>query len=192
LKDELINCLIRYPASFASRLRIAWLRLLGARIGRRCWIRRIRLPRNPWDIEIGDGVALDDGVVLLTSGPRQAQPRLIIGGGTYVNRFTMFDASERIELGRHCLVGPFCYVTDHDHAHSKGHSIRDQTLVGAPVRIGDNVWIGAGVIILKGVTVGHGAVIGAGSVVTRSLPPSSKVAGTPARPIGAGIGVSEQ
>jgi acetyltransferase-like isoleucine patch superfamily enzyme len=156
------------------RLRIARLRLTGMQVGRKCWIRRIRVPRNPWDIAIADEVALDDDVVLLTTGPRIAQPRLVINSGTYVNRFTMFDASEEINLGRNCLVGPFCYITDHDHG-------REQELVGRPVSIGDAVWIGAGVIILKGVSVGEGAVIGAGSVVTHSVAAHAKVAGSPAR-----------
>src|SRR5262245_13799002 len=115
------------------RMRVLRLRALGMQIGRKCWIRRIRVPRNPWDIVIGDGVALDDDVVLLTTGVRAEQPRLAIGAGTYVNRFTMFDASERIELGCRCLVGPFCYITDHDHAHGGQHAIRDQSLVSLPV-----------------------------------------------------------
>src|SRR5262245_54049275 len=152
------------------RMRVARLRALGMQIGRKCWIRSIRVPRNPWDIVIGDGVALDDDVVLLTTGVRAEQPRLAIGAGTYVNRFTMFDASERIELGCRCLVGPFCYITDHDHAHASEGSGRGQCLLGAPVSIGDEVWIGAGAMILKGVSIGNGAVIGAGSVVTRSVP----------------------
>jgi maltose O-acetyltransferase len=162
------------------RLRIARLRLVGMQIGRRCWIRRIRVPRNPWDIAIGDEVALDDDVVLLTTGLRTSQPRLSIGNGTYVNRFTMFDASDRIVLGRDCLIGPFCYITDHDHALTPHRG-----LVGAPVTIGDQVWIGAGAIILKGISIGSGAIIGAGSVLTHSVAPYTKVAGTPARTIGA-------
>jgi maltose O-acetyltransferase len=166
------------------RLRILRLRMAGMQIERRCWVRRVRVPRNPWDIVIGNGVALDDDVVLLTTGPRRGQPRLLIGSGTYVNRFTMFDASERIEVGRNCLFGPFCYITDHDHAHSGGRAIRDQVLVGAPICVGDDVWIGAGAIILKGVSIGNGAIIGAGSVVTRSVAPYTKVAGYPARVIG--------
>jgi len=174
------------------RLRIVRLRLTGMQIGRKCWIRRIRVPRNPWDITIDDEAALDDDVVLLTTGLRAAQPRLAIGASTYVNRFTTFDASERIELGCNCLVGPFCYITDHDHVHARGRPIRDQHLVGAPVLIGDEVWIGAGVIILKGVTIGHGAVIGAGSVVTRSVGSNAKVAGVPAREIGARVVPSAQ
>ena len=170
------------------RLRIARLRLIGMKIGCKCWICSIRVPRNPWDIAIGDEVALDDDVVLLTTGLRTAQPRLTICAGTYVNRFTMFDASERIELGRNCLVGPFCYITDHDHGHERGLSMHE--LVSGAVSIGDEVWIGAGAIILKGVNVGHGAVIGAGSVVTRSVAPYAKVAGVPARTVRARVAIS--
>ena len=183
IPDEWVNRLIRYPGAIAMRLRVARLRLTGMTIGRKCWICRVRAPRNPWDIAIGDGVALDDFVVLLTTGLRTGQPRLTIGAGTYVNRFTMFDASERIELGRNCLIGPFCYITDHDHGRVWGPSVREE-LVGSPVSIGDEVWIGAGVIVLKGVRVGNGAMIGAGSVVTHSVAPFSKVAGVPARALG--------
>jgi maltose O-acetyltransferase len=184
LRDDLINRLIRYPGAIAMRLRIRRLQLFGARIGRKCWIRRIRVPRNPWDIALDDGVALDDDVVLLTTGPRGAVPRLRIGSGTYVNRFTMFDASESIEIGRGCMIGPFCYVTDHDHGTRPGEPIAGQPLAGSPVRIGNNVWIGAGVIVLKGVSIGNDAVIGAGAVVTRDVAPGEKVAGVPARTIG--------
>ena len=184
LRDEWINRLIRYPASVASRLRVTRLRLLGARIGANCSIRRVQVPRNPWDIVIGDGAALDDNAVLLTTGSRGPAPRLVIGAGTYCNRFTMFDATERIETGSGCLIGPHCYITDHDHAHASGTAIREQPLVGKPVRIGNDVWIGAGVIILKGVTIGDGAVIGAGAVVTKDVAPMTVVAGVPAREVG--------
>jgi maltose O-acetyltransferase len=182
--DDLINRSIRYPAAIAMRLRIARLRLIGVRIGRRCWIRRVRVPRNPWDVLIHDGVALDDEVTLLTTGRRGKAPRLILGSGTYVNRFTMFDASERIEVGRNCMIGPYCYITDHDHGTETPGLIAEQPLVAHPVQIGDNVWIGAGAFVLKGVTVGDGSVIGAGAVVTRSVRPGEKVVGSPARAIG--------
>ena len=182
-RDELVNQAIRYPDALAMRLRIARLRLLGARIGRRCWIRRIQVPRNPWDILLGDGVALDDHVVLLTIGPRVAGARLVIGNKTYVNRFTMFDASESVEVGQNCLIGPFCYLTDHDHGTDLPGPVADQPLASSAVRIGDNVWIGAGVSILKGVSVGANSIIGAGAVVTRDVPSGATVAGVPAQRI---------
>ena len=184
IHDDIVNRFIRYPGAIAIRLRILRLRLLGARIGRKCWIRRIHVPRNPWDIAIDDMVCLDDHVVLLTTGSRRTAPRLVVGGGTYVNRFTMFDASESIEVGRHCLVGPFCYITDHDHGTEPNAPFAEQSLVGSPVRIGNNVWIGAGVTILKGVVIENNAVIGAGAVVTRHVRSGEKVAGVPARMIG--------
>ena len=72
LSDDLINRLIRYPRAVASRIRIMRLRMCGVRFGRKCWIRRIHVPRNPWDIALDDMVALDDEVVLLTTGTRGA------------------------------------------------------------------------------------------------------------------------
>jgi maltose O-acetyltransferase len=181
LRDELINRMIRYPGAIAMRLRIARLRLLGAHIGRNCWIRRIEVPRNPWDIVIGDGVALDDHVVLLTIGPRGERPRLVIGNRTYVNRFTMFDASENIEIGKNCLIGPFCYLTDHDHGTVSSGLFSEQPLLSSALLIENNVWIGAGASILKGVTIGANAIIGAGAVVTRNVASGERVAGVPAR-----------
>jgi maltose O-acetyltransferase len=182
-RDASINALIRYPRALASRIRVARLRFLGLRIGKNCWVRRIRVPRNPWDITLDDAVALDDEVVLLTTGTREPKPRILIGRGTYVNRFTMFDASESITVGFDCLIGPFCYITDHDHGTDPSSLMASQPLVGKPVRIGNNVWIGAGVTILKGVTIGDNAVIGAGAVVTKSIGPGESAAGIPARMI---------
>jgi acetyltransferase-like isoleucine patch superfamily enzyme len=191
LRDQLINRMIRYPGAFAMRFRLMRLRLLGATIGRRCWIRRVHIPRNPWDIELADNVALDDRVVLLTTGVRTCWPKLAIGRGTYVNRFTMFDASRRIEIGSECLIGPFCYITDHDHGFSGEEPVSAQALVEAPVTVGNNVWIGAHAIILKGVTIGDNAIIGAGAVVTKSVGPGERVVGVPARLINAGRPVEE-
>lgn len=182
-RDDVINRMIRYPRAVAMRLRILRLRMLGAKIGRRCWIRKISVPRNPWDVVIGENSALDDGVILLTTGPRSTTARLRIGTGTYVNRLTMFDASEEIAVGNNCMIGPFCYITDHDHGTTLDSLVASQPLVGKPVRIGNNVWIGVGAIILKGVTIGDDSVIAAGAVVTRNVAASERVAGIPAAPL---------
>jgi maltose O-acetyltransferase len=163
------------------RVRRQWLRLRGVQFGSRCWIQSIEIPRNPWDIVLGDEVALDKHVVLLTNGHRQTAPRIRIGGCTYVNRFTMFDASDSIVVGERCMIGPFCYITDHDHGMPLGEDVRAQRLESATTRIGNDVWIGAGVMVLKGVTIGDGAVVGAGAVVTKDVPFGAVVAGVPAR-----------
>jgi acetyltransferase-like isoleucine patch superfamily enzyme len=96
----------------------------------------------------------------------------------------MIDASERIEIGENSMIGPFCYITDHDHGGELTVPVNQQPLISKPVRIGRDVWLGAHVCVLKGVTIGDGAVIGAGAVVTRDIPALAKVAGIPAREIG--------
>lgn len=180
MRDNQINFLLRAVGSTKSRLRKVLYRSMGMRIGARCWLRAVSVPRNPWDIELADNVALDDGVVLLTSGPRQAKPRLRIGPRVYVNRFTFFDVSERVVIGPDCMIGPFVYITDHDHGTDAGQTLAEQPLVGGPVTVGSNVWIGAGVTILKGVDIGDNAVIGAGAVVTRDVAAGARVVGIPA------------
>ncbi len=144
---------------------------------------RVDVPKNPWDIQLDEGVALDHGVTLLGVGSRQLAPRILIGARCYVNRFTMFDASLSIVVGPDAMIGPFCYITDHEHGTEPGQPIGVQSLREARVVIENNVWLGAGVVVLKGVTIGEGAVVGAGSVVSRSIPPGARVVGVPARPI---------
>lgn len=171
---------MRVHAAVGSRIRNLWFQSLGVQFGGYVWMRRVSIPRQWSDITLDEGSALDDGVVLLCSGA-PCPHKLVIGAGTYINRFTMIDASEKIEVGENSMIGPHCYITDHDHGHEGSQLVSEQPLVGKPVYIGNDVWIGAGVIILKGVNVGDRAIIGAGSVVTKAVPAGTKVVGVPAR-----------
>jgi acetyltransferase-like isoleucine patch superfamily enzyme len=178
-----LHFLLRLNLGLRSRSRNVWFRALGVRLEGYVWLRRVSIPRNWSDISIESRAALDDGVVLLCSGPPKSG-KLVIRQGAYINRFTMFDACESIEVGRNCMIGPHCYITDHDHGHAPGCLVSEQPLVSESVRIGDNVWIGAGAIVLKGVTIGSEAVIGAAAVVTGDVPAGAKFVGVPARQIG--------
>lgn len=180
---HLASAVLRVPTSLRSRLSAVFLRLLGARIGPGCALKGIRVPQNPFDIEIGRGTTLDNHVILLALGDKSARPRIAIGSGVYCNRFTMFDATERIEVGDDTMIGPGCYITDHDHGFAPNQRVRDQPLVSLPTRIGKDCWLGAHVTVLKGVTIGDGAIIAAGAVVTKDVPPGSVAAGVPARVI---------
>jgi acetyltransferase-like isoleucine patch superfamily enzyme len=162
----------------ASRLRIACLRLRGVRIPGHILLRAVEIPRHPRSITLEPGAALDRGVTLLATCDAA---RIIVGAGVYVNRHTMIDASERIEIGEGTMVGPFCYITDHDHAVGPGLTPGAGPLVSRPTSIGAHCWIGAHVTVLKGVTIGKGTVVGAGSVVTKSLPEGVVAVGNPAR-----------
>jgi acetyltransferase-like isoleucine patch superfamily enzyme len=146
------------------------------------WLRRIEISRNWSDIFIEKGASLDTGVVIVTGGPLKPG-KVIIRANTYVNRNTIFDGHEHIEIGRRCMIGSHCYITDGDHGKEPGRSVQSQPMRTAPVILEDEVWIGSHVVILPGVRIGKGAVIGAGSVVTRSVPANAIAYGVPARVI---------
>jgi maltose O-acetyltransferase len=179
-----IERLYQIGCGVRRRLRRRWLCFRGVRVGRGCWIQDVEIPRNPWDIVLEDEVALDSHVVLLCTGERRSEPRIRIGANTYINRFTMLDASESIVIGQRCMIGPSCYITDHDHGMRAGQSVGSQPLTSSKTSIGNDVWIGAGAIVLKGVTVGDGAVIGAGAVVTADSPAGAVIVGVPGRVVG--------
>jgi len=161
-------------------MRNIWYRILGVKINGYVWMQSISIPRQWSDIKIEKDVALDDGVILLCSGPAK-QGKIIINSGTYINRYTMLDAHKSIEIGQNCMIGPHCYITDANHGTKTGSLVNIQPVDVAPVKIDDDVWIGAGVIILMGVTIGTGAIVGAGSVVTKSIPSDTIAVGNPAQ-----------
>lgn len=163
-----------------SRARNTYYRILGIRAGGYVWMRRISIPRQWSDITLEGDVALDDGVVLLCSGtPRN--DKLVIRSGTYVNRYTIFDAHWKLEVGRDVMIGPHCYFTDADHGSEPDRSVKAQPMKHSPLIIEDEAWIGAHATLLPGVRVGHGAIVAAGSVVTHDVPAMAIVAGVPAK-----------
>ena len=157
--------------------------MLGVQVGGYVWMRQISIPRQWKDVTLETGVSLDDGVVLLCSGSRKSN-KLVIRNGTYINRYTMIDAHEQVEIGRNCMIGPHCYITDANHGIAPGAAVKDHPMQIKPVAIEDDVWLGAGVIVLAGVRLGRGAIIAAGAVVTKDVPANAVFAGVPARAIG--------
>jgi carbonic anhydrase/acetyltransferase-like protein (isoleucine patch superfamily) len=182
LSASVLQTLDRGYHCCASRLRNSYYRLLGANLTGYVWMRAIEIPRNWRDITIENGVSLDRGVTLLCSGTAQPD-KLVIRSGSYVNRHTMLDAHQHLEIGADCMIGPYCYFTDANHGMDARTTIKAQPMNPAPLLVQAGCWIGAHVTVLAGVCIGRGAVIGAGSVVTSDIPPNTVAVGVPARVI---------
>ncbi len=166
----------------ASRWRNLYYRALGVNIEKYCWMRQIEIPRHWADITL-KGCALDRGVTILASGlPKKDKIR--IGCGTYINRHTILDASNKLWIGSNVMIGPMCFITDSDHTPVEGKDVKSQPMRLGETIIEDGVWLGAGVKVLRNVRIGKFAVVGAGAVVTKDVPAETVVAGIPAREIG--------
>ena len=170
--------IFRIAKGLASRMRIAFYKAAGMQIRGHVLLRAIEVPERAQCITLEDGAALDRGVILLATSDTA---RIVIGPRTYINRHTMIDADALVEIGEQTMIGPFCYLTDHDHPIRAGQAPGEGALISAPTRLGKRCWIGAHVTILKGVTIGDGSVVGAGSIVTKSLPAGVVAVGNPAR-----------
>ena len=149
----------------------------------------IDIPRLKHKILFGDFVNIDRNVSLILTETRENKKSrylVRIGNNVYINRNTIIDSTTSIEIGSDTMIGPNCYITDHDHNY-KGHSanmpIGLLPIDGAKTIIGVNVWLGANVVVLKGVSIGANSIIGAGSVVSKSIEKDSIAFGNPCRVI---------
>ena len=87
-------------------------------------------------------------------------------------------------IGHHVNLAQNVTVTGLNHNYQDADKrIDEQGVSTRPVTIEDDVWIGANAVILPGVTLGKHSVVAAGSVVSRSVPPYSVCAGSPAKVI---------
>lgn len=152
----LLFALPRY--SWCNSVKSAFLRIMGARIGKHViyypgvWIAPGR------NLTIGDDVDLSLDVVIMSAGGVTIGERTLIGFRTII-----ISGNHRIPIKRERIF-------------NSGEILK-------PVTIGSDVWIGANVVILPGVHIGDGAVIGAGSVVTKSVEKFTIVGGNPAQVI---------
>lgn len=164
-----------------ARLRVHGYRWMGSTgIHPKCLFGpNVRIDR-PYLLEMEQRCVLQQGVWFLIHSDEAS---LHVGEYTFIGRDVEIEVSTSILIGRHCLIGPGVYITDHNHDLSARGPMFQAPCIHGPVTIEDNVWIGARAIILPGVTIESGAVVGAGAVVTRSVARDTIVVGVPARPI---------
>ena len=206
LKYEIVTSLFgNFPGALGYLFRRIFYSLLLKKTGRGViWGRNVTL-RHPHKIEIGDGVVINDFVLLDAYGGTNSGIR--IGDQSLISRNTVLNSKGGfIEIGRGTNIGMFCTVLSRDcrvhvgndvlmsaycHLMGGGNHSMEKTDIpiayqGAEclgINIDDNVWLGSGVKILDGCKVGRDSVIGTNSFVNSDLPEYSIAAGLPAKVI---------
>ena len=154
--------MIPYRVALVPPLRAGWLRLLGARIGRRVVMHDVRF-FNLY---------------------RRGLSGLVIGDESFLGDECLLDLAEGIVLGPQVTLAERVLILTHTNVGYKDHPLqRHFPAAAAPVRIEGGSFVGANVTILPGITVGAGSFVAAGAVVTADVPPRTLVAGVPARPL---------
>lgn len=152
---EFVGCRL-----FAWSPRLLWgwrrfvLRAFGAKVGRDAhFYPSVKIP-IPWNLVVGDQVAIGDGAILYCLG------QISIGARTTISQYA------------HLCAG------------SHNYRVATFDLVKASIDIGSDAWICADVFVGPGVKVGDLAILGARCVVMRDVVPNVIVAGNPARQVG--------
>lgn len=136
-----------------SGIRVALLRLFGAKIGNNvlvCGGVRITIP---WLLTMGDFAVLGDSVEVYNLA--------------------------QVSIGAHAVVSQKAYLCTATH----DYTATDFPLYSKPITIEAQSWVASGVFVGPGITLHEGSVVGANSVVTKDVAAWIVAAGNPCRPI---------
>ncbi len=160
--------------------------------------------RHPHKIRIGDGVVVDENVLVDAKG--ESNQGIDIGAGSYIGRNSIVSckngdiylgenanvgwpctiaATSSIRIGRDNIIAAYSYIIgggnyQFDDIDVPMCQAYDQAGKGG-VEPKDDVWLGSHVAVLDGVTIESGAVVASGSTVTKNLEGMSINVGSPAR-----------
>lgn len=142
--------IVRSPLVPASSIRVALLRLFGARIGERVVVRHHVNVKYPW--------------------------HLVVGDDCWIGERVWIDCLTTVRIGNNVCISQGAYLCTGNHNWSDPAF----GLMIAPIQLNDASWAGAMCILTPGVVLGSGAVAAAGSVVSGSVPDFEIYAGNPA------------
>jgi acetyltransferase-like isoleucine patch superfamily enzyme len=189
------------PGALGLLLRKLLYPLLLGSVGRGVVFGQGVVLRHPHKIRLGDGVTVDDLVVLDAKGT--SNRGIDVGRGVFLGRGTILSCKDgdiaigdhgnfgfhceifsgsTVTVGRHGLFAAQAYLVGGGHEFESGDlAVIDQPRSSRGIVLGDNVWLGTGAKVLDGVTIGSDVVVGANAVVSADLPDGAIAAGVPAR-----------
>ncbi len=188
------------PGALGLLLRKLLYPLLLGSVGRGVVFGQGVVVRHPHKVRLGDGVTIDDLVVLDAKGT--GNRGIDVGRGVFLGRGTILSCKDGdIALGDHSNLGFHCevfsgstvtvgahalfaaqvYLVGGGHEFEGRDAVIDQPRTSRGIVLGENVWLGAGAKVLDGVRIGSHAVVGANAVVNADLPDGAVAAGVPAR-----------
>ncbi len=154
---ELAFGLCRY-----SPLRVALLKVAGARIGRSCVVHDVKFMnfyRGRFaNLSLGDQCFIGDDVMIDLAGP--------------------------IELGHQVTVSARSILLSHLNVGYPDHPLQSRFPSQCKgISIGDGSFLGAGAIVVDGVKIGSRVFAAAGAVVSSDIDAGALVGGVPAKPL---------
>ncbi|MCB9233618.1 MAG: colanic acid biosynthesis acetyltransferase WcaF [Bacteroidia bacterium] len=138
------------PALPFSGLRVFWLKIFGAKIGRGVIIKPGVNVKYPWNLEVGDY--------------------------TWIGERVWIDNLVRVKIGAHACLSQGAMLLTGNHNYKK--STFD--LMVEEIELEDGVWIGAQALVSAGVKCGSHAVLAVNSVAVSDLKPWTIYQGNPA------------
>ncbi len=141
---------LQNPLNPSSKIKIALLRLFGAKIG---------------------------GGVVLKPGINVKYPwRLVIGEHSWIGEQVWLDCLVSITIGAHACVSQGAYLCTGNHDWSDpsfGYKLQ-------PIIVEDGAWVGARAIVLPGVTIATHSIVTGGAVVSKNTEAFNIYNGNPA------------
>jgi len=205
IKYEILTSFLSpLPGALGFFLRKQFYPQILGEMGRNSVIGKSVTLRHPQKIKIGQGVIIDDYVVLDAKGDRNKgiiigdnviigrgtvisckNGNVEIGGNTNIAMQCFIQSAKEVIVGKNVLFSAYVYlIGGGDHKFDRVDiPIIAQGQVVRGIYIHDNCFIGAGAKIQDGVVVGKDSMIGTGSVVRESIPEFCISAGVPAKNI---------
>jgi acetyltransferase-like isoleucine patch superfamily enzyme len=133
-------------------------------------------------------IILETGVVLFRRGwiyaiiDKSESPLIHIKYGTNIYDNFHITSSNKVEIGKKCLINRNVLITDTIHNYENINiPIIEQGIRNSPTIIGDDCWIGNGSVIISSI-IGNHCIISANSVlVNKNIPDNCLVGGNPAK-----------